>query len=135
MIIKFRPHHFLCSLGFQGKGYSPAFIKNYQNIIDTLKDSENPVLLQVVEETDAICVPCPHRRGKRCTSQAKIETLDEAHAKILDLKAGDLYTWAEATEKIKQSFTLEIFEEVCKPCSWKELGLCRQALKKLLEKD
>ena len=31
--IRFRPHHFLCSLGFEGKGYSEAFTANMTGIV------------------------------------------------------------------------------------------------------
>ena len=36
-MLKFRPHHFLCTLGFQGKGYSPGFVANFQAIADRLR--------------------------------------------------------------------------------------------------
>lgn len=26
--VRYRPHHFLCSLGYEGKGYSEAFTDN-----------------------------------------------------------------------------------------------------------
>jgi len=36
-MLTFRPHHFMCTLGFQGMGYSPAFVTNYKDIAATLK--------------------------------------------------------------------------------------------------
>mgnify|MGYP003549100712 CR=1 FL=1 len=31
--VRYRPHHFLCSLGFQGKGYSDGFTANMSAIV------------------------------------------------------------------------------------------------------
>ena len=31
--LRYRPHHFLCSLGYEGKGYSPGFTANMTAIV------------------------------------------------------------------------------------------------------
>ena len=36
-MLSFRPHHFLCTLGFEGKGYSDAFTRNMAEIADALR--------------------------------------------------------------------------------------------------
>lgn len=132
MSIKFRPHHFLCTLGFQGKGYSPEFTANYQLIVDQLNGpAGDQVPITVVEHTDSICAPCPSKRDLLCATQAKIAALDKAHAEILTIKAGDVLTWGEAKQKIAANMTLEKFHSACSICSWKELGVCEAALKKL----
>ena len=33
-MLEFRPHHFLCTLGFEGKGYSDEFVRNYYRYAD-----------------------------------------------------------------------------------------------------
>ncbi len=132
MRLKFRPHHVLCNLGFQGKGYSDEFVSNF-NKINTLTNDDNSVEIEIVEFTDDICAPCPHKRDSLCTKQGKIERLDQAHSKALGIKSGDVLTWSSAKNLIAQSITLEKFEEICAPCSWKELGICRKALEQLLE--
>ena len=133
MPIQFRPHHFLCTLGFQGKGYSPAFVENYQVIVDELSGPDGEqVSITVVAQADSICAPCPNKRGVLCTSQAKITALDKAHAQILQLKAGDVLSWGEAKARIANAMSLEKFNKACAVCGWKELGVCEQALKKLL---
>lgn len=85
-MMKFRPHHFLCTVGYQGKGYSEEFVKNYDRISQSLKRNgvkgdDTPI--EVVAKTDSICSPCPSKRGDLCETQEKIEKLDNAHAKIL----------------------------------------------------
>lgn len=61
MKITFRPHHFLCTLGFQGKGYSPSFVENYTRHVEALHDNED-VEIEVVEKGDTICSACPHQK-------------------------------------------------------------------------
>lgn len=128
--INFRPHHFLCTLCFQGKGYSPDFIRNYKSIVKNLVD-DTPI--QVTEYTDSICAPCPHKRELQCASQAKIDILDKNHAKTLQLKTDEILSWGEAKQRIKDNLTLEKFHEICKTCSWKEYGLCEKVLTEFLD--
>lgn len=130
----FRPHHFLCTLGFQGKGYSQNFIQNFQTLKDQLNTPEGEeTLLQITLIRDAICDACPNVRGPSCTTLAKIQVLDQAHLSILGLKEGDVLTWKEAKERIKSRISIEIFHTICAPCTWKNLGICEKSLKDLIE--
>jgi uncharacterized protein len=130
--IKFRPHHFLCALGFEGKGYSPEFIANFANIAAQLQVDDSTVI-EVVGETDDICRPCPHRQAQRCESQAKIDQLDQAHARVLGLRPGDELTWQEAKARIKSQMSIDAFNRACAPCEWKRLGICEKHLRALSE--
>jgi hypothetical protein len=131
-MIQYRPHHFLCTLGFQGKGYSPQFIDNFQQISDILNSREGDgIPIQVVQQTDSICGPCPHKRGALCKDQEKIAVLDVRHQEVLSLHTGQVLTWGEAKEKIKTSISYDKFQEICEGCSWRDLGYCAQALKEL----
>ncbi|MBS0351742.1 MAG: DUF1284 domain-containing protein [Proteobacteria bacterium] len=127
MEINFRPHHFLCTFCFQGKGYSPDFVANYQNIVTRIQqDPETKI--KVVDHTDSVCTPCPHRQGLGCASQEKVTGLDEAHSQVLELKPNDVLTWQEAKLRIITKLTLEKFHHICATCSWKPLGVCEQVL-------
>lgn len=130
--IKFRPHHFLCANGFEGKGYSSDFIANFSEIVTQLR-SENgdQTEITVTSHTDSICQPCPHRRDQLCTTQAKIEKLDNAHAQVLEIIPGDSLTWGGAKKRIAAHVTLEKFHQMCAPCEWKKMGICEAALKRL----
>jgi hypothetical protein len=128
--LRFRPHNFLCTVGFQGFGYSPAFVDNLQQVSDQL-NSDDSVIIEVVDEADTICQPCPHRRGKGCATQAKIDRLDQAHATALGLKIGDRITWGEAKQRIREKITLATHLEICHGCEWLDHQMCRKALEKL----
>lgn len=134
MKVKFRPHHFLCALCFQGRGYSSAFIFNFQAIMDVLNSPNGDVTnITIVNHTDSICDPCPNRIGKMCTTEEKISILDQAHAKALDIKVGDTITWSSAKNRITEKMTLPKFHEICATCRWKELGICESVLKERSE--
>lgn len=131
--ITYRPHHFMCTLGFEGKGYSSDFVKNFQAIADRLRgQGGDDVVIIVAEATDSICGACPHKRDKLCGSdEEKIQRLDAGHAAALGLKAGDQLTWSEAKRRIAARIDEETFDRICAGCSWKELGVCLTALRKL----
>lgn len=129
MTITFRPHNFLCAYCFQGKGYSPAFVDNFTQIMTTLNADEN-TFIEVVAGTDTICSACPHKREDACTSQEKVLRIDAAHAAILGLSVGDKISWQEAKNRIRKNMTLEKFHEACRGCEWQPLGICEATLRK-----
>lgn len=125
-----KPHHFLCILGFKGKGYSSLFVENFQNLVTTLtNDPDEP--LQVTFKSDHICEPCPQRQNRSCAQQTKISLLDQNHAKILNLHEGDRLSWNQAKAKLAVNMSLENFHHACQGCEWKALGFCETALKNL----
>jgi len=130
-MLKFRPHHFLCALAFEGKGYSDVFVRNFTQIVDLLRGTSDQKI-QVVGSADSICSPCPNRQGSGCASAKKIQRLDEEHALILGLKPGDIVTWGQAKQLLAKKMDLEKFDQACAPCSWKAMGVCEAALKKLM---
>ena len=132
--ISFRPHHFLCSLGYQGKGYDDAFTANMDAVVaDGLHQSGgDDTLITVVRQADVICAPCPQRRGQGCASQSKIDGLDDRHAARLNLMEGEQLTWAEAKERIAAKVKSGDLADLCEGCQWLELGLCEDALTRLI---
>lgn len=133
MAFLFRPHHFLCALNFQGRGYSPAFTDNFQRIVDAFNQSSNDdVTITVTSSADSICAPCPSRMGESCAGADKIAILDAAHSKALDLRPNQQITWREAKQRISAKISLAVFHQICATCSWKPLGLCESNLKAYL---
>jgi hypothetical protein len=128
MKLFFRPHHFLCTLGFEGKGYSPGFVKNYIQVKEALQNNEE-LPIHVISHLDSVCSACPHNQGSICDTEEKIRALDDRHSQVLGLAPGDILTWAAAKQRIKDKMTLAAFHEACKGCQWKPLGICEKALK------
>lgn len=132
MELSFRPHHFLCTLSFQGRGYSPQFVENYAQIVENLQKNEE-TLIQVVTHKDSICKACPHLSANGCSTEEKVRALDKRHAHILNLKAEDQVSWKEAKKRLKDHMTLENFHLACAGCEWKVWGVCEASLKALLD--
>lgn len=131
--LRYRPHHFMCSLGFEGKGYSEAFTSNMTAIVMGRLRSLNgdATQIEVIGELDDICMPCPKRRGQICGTQEKIEALDSAHSAILGLEVGDRLSWGEALERIRAKVAPGSLKGMCRGCEWEAFGMCETALARL----
>ncbi|WP_439343967.1 DUF1284 domain-containing protein [Vacuolonema iberomarrocanum] len=70
MTIRVRPHHLLCLLTYSGKGYSPAFIANYDAIAARLSKGEDIV---IVCGPDDICAPLLSDSEPHCWSASVTE--------------------------------------------------------------
>ncbi|SPH17369.1 hypothetical protein DEA8626_00887 [Defluviimonas aquaemixtae] len=131
--IRYRPHHFLCSLGFEGKGYSDAFTANMDAIVMGRLRAEggDATEIEVTGAADDICAPCPKRRGRLCTNEPKIKQLDRAHAAALRLAPRERLTWGEAKVRIRANVAPGSLKTICRGCEWEPLGLCEAALAQL----
>ncbi len=54
MTVRLRGHHLLCMLTYIGKGYSPAFVDNYDTIAERLSGGED---IEIIDGPDDICQP------------------------------------------------------------------------------
>ncbi len=134
-MLKFRPHHFLCTLGFEGKGYSPSFVENYARIASELRDipaQGDSVMIEVVAGSDSVCAPCPNRRGDSCATEDKISTLDRNHTAAHGIGPGQTISWGEAKARMARHMTVQAHHQACAPCSWRSLGVCESALMRLI---
>jgi len=131
-VFRYRPHHFLCTLGFQGKGYSPGFVQNFSTIVGRLREKDGEQqLIEVVDVCDDICQPCPRRSKQLCQQEKTIAVLDAGHSQVLGLQAGQRISWGEAKDLLKERMSIADFHRVCSACSWKSLGYCEGALRSL----
>lgn len=130
-----RAHHVICALGYEGHGYSDAFTANMTRIVtEGLRaPGGDAVQIEIVAAADAICAPCPERRGELCAKQAQIAGLDARHGAALGLRAGDRLSWAEAKARVAERVAPEDLEQICDGCAWLGLGLCAAAVARLRE--
>ena len=131
--LRYRPHHFLCSLGYEGKGYSDHFTANMTAIVMGRLRARygEGVIIEVVDRTDDICAPCPMRQEDLCSDQPKIAALDARHAAALGLEVGEKLTWGEALKRMRRRIHPDKLDEICFGCQWLELGVCKAALTRL----
>jgi hypothetical protein len=131
--VRYRPHHFLCSLGYEGRGYSPDFTANMTAIVMGRLRAEggDATEILVTGALDDICAPCPKRRGDTCATQDKIARLDANHAHALALKPGDRLTWGQAKARIRMHVKPGTLRTLCAGCEWEPHGMCEAALSRL----
>lgn len=128
-----RPHHVMCVIGWQGQGYSPEFTRNMNAIVMGRLRADPATEVVFTAEADAICGPCPSRRGTGCEMQAKITGLDRRHAEALAIAPGARMSWADAQGRATSRLAPPDLDRICAGCRWLDLGLCKQALARLQE--
>lgn len=117
--MQLRPHHGLCLLFFQGKGYSPEFVENMTRLKQALEENQ-PV--QLTMAADPICAACPNNQAGRCTTEQKVRRYDREVLRRCDLAAGQVVTMQQLRQRIR-SRILEpgCREEICGDCQWTQL--------------
>lgn len=126
MLFHLRPHHLICNLCFQGKGYNQEFIENFRILHQALKKRHNKI--KIIQGTDDVCSKCPEKQTNSCKNEAVVKKIDCAYLQILQLKYGEIITVYNMEKKIKKYLDLQKFHLACKKCSWKTLGICESAL-------
>ncbi|PYE88670.1 DUF1284 domain-containing protein [Phyllobacterium leguminum] len=124
MTVRLRAHHLLCMLTYVGKGYSPAFIANYDRIAGRLAGGEDILL---VTGPDDICAPILNDSDCHCFRESvterdakAIEAVSRLLARPLDpgsrinLDAGMLTT-------MRNAFAAGKTRQACRECEWFEL--------------
>ncbi|QXT38828.1 DUF1284 domain-containing protein [Gymnodinialimonas ceratoperidinii] len=131
--LSLRPHHILCALGFEGHGYSDAFTANMEAIVigQLRTEAGDETVIQITGGADAICAPCPRRRGAGCEAQTEIDTLDRAHGEALHIAPGDRLTWKAAQDRVRENVRPDDLDIICAGCRWLSLGLCKAAVARL----
>ncbi|HEY9722089.1 MAG TPA: DUF1284 domain-containing protein, partial [Oscillatoriaceae cyanobacterium] len=122
--VAFRGHHFLCSLHYQGAGYSTGFTDNFTAVAEAIaRRGANRV--RVTEMADDVCRACPSLQadGQRCQYQISVMNRDR---KLLDAMGWqpDQELDLEAAYHAVLERRDELMAEVCVGCEW--LPRCRE---------
>lgn len=121
--LKIRAHHLCCIQGFQGYGYSPAFVANMRAVISDLEALPSRPL-KLVTECDAICISCPSKR--ECTIQEshlarRIRQMDLVVLEKLRIEEGIVVNADEAFRLINSKINnASDIEDVCGTCKWRQ---------------
>ena len=137
--MKIRAHNLLCIQGFVGKGYSPEFIANMTQVIESLGDA-TPVT--VIDEPDVLCAACPNLAESGCTlhsqdsadypdSEGAIARQDRDVMERLGLAAGETSEWNEIVGRIASQVAPDDLDDICGQCPWLPLGVCKAGLEAL----
>lgn len=113
-MIKLRPHHLLCTQAYVGKGYNEEFVKNMDEKVSLLRNN-NEQEIMIIKDLDSLCSHCPENKGRLCSSQEKVNTMDEKVIKYFNLNK-KTYFYKDVVSKIKSEITNEIFDDICQSC-------------------
>ncbi len=126
MTVRLRAHHLLCLLTYVGRGYSPAFVAGYDQIVARLNAGEGAVL---VAGPDDVCAPMLGS-GHHC-HEPRIAARDgAATAALAGLFDGDvgpgtaLSLSRDAVLRLRAAFAASSIRTACAGCQW--TGLCDQ---------
>jgi uncharacterized protein len=79
MSVRLRPHHLLCMLAYSGKGYTDAFVANYDAVMARLNDREEIV---IVSGPDDICSALLCEPDCHCHNQSILARDADAAAEV-----------------------------------------------------
>lgn len=125
--VELHPHHGLCLLFFEGKGYSPAFIRGMETVVRQLTDA---VSVRLTFGADAVCRLCPHRRGRGCDTLEKVRRFDAAVLAACRLHDGQVLPWGVLRDTVlREILRPGRLGAICGDCQWAEV--CRSAAARL----
>ena len=126
MTVALRAHHVLCMLTYVGKGYSPAFVRNFDGIVHRLAAGEEACL---VEGPDAVCAPLCESEGAcaHCHS-AGVRVRDQRAAQELALLLGRplgvgsrLQLDGALLARLRTAYISGQIRGACAGCEWSDL--------------
>lgn len=127
-VLRLRVHHLLCSILYEGAGYSESFVENMNGVVAALKNPETRICL--VTGADSICAGCPNAMddgGCALDDDIKEKCVDCLDIRILNhtkLTAGKIYPAKEAIMQAASHMDAAFFEQCCSECRWYLSGYC-----------
>ncbi|MFG6666053.1 DUF1284 domain-containing protein [Halomonas sp. HNIBRBA4712] len=126
MTIRLRGHHLLCLLTYVGKGYSAAFVANYDRLAERLSGGEP---IELVAGPDDICAPLLAPKGEppHCLNDSVIARDTAALEEIgktlgRPLAVGDVFKLDAATlAALRAAFRAGLNRRACVDCQWHSL--------------
>lgn len=116
---RIRAHHGMCLAFFQGNGYSDKFTEHMSHIKALLSD--NP-LVTIVNDTDDICLACPHNQAGICDSEEKVRQYDTQVLTHCGIAPGCCMRWQDFTDLVEQHILkTNRRSEICSDCIWDNL--------------
>ncbi len=125
MTVRLRAHHLLCMLTYVGKGYSPAFVENYEAIAARLSAGEE---IELVAGPDDICDPLTADPDAHCHGESVVErdrAATEAIARLIGSPLGlgaRITPGASLLVRLRKTFATGEIRTACSGCEWS--GLC-----------
>jgi hypothetical protein len=123
--VHLRPHHLVCLLSFQGRGYNDVFVAETGNIVEIMKAEPKKKLVRVVSGCDDVCEYCPKNNNNLCENELMVSNLDAFFFKKLNFFEGNIMSFEEINAKVKTLSAGDFFD-ICFGCRW--FDICRKNL-------
>ncbi|PLP59953.1 DUF1284 domain-containing protein [Mesorhizobium loti] len=124
MTVRIRAHHLLCMLTYVGKGYSEAFTKGYDNVVQRLSNGEDMLL---VAGPDDICRPLLGNTDPHCFWDTVPER-DRLAANAVEtligrpIHDGERFSLdASMLQRMREAFHAGTTRQACHGCEWFDL--------------
>lgn len=93
-------------------------------------------MIEIVTGPDDICAACPRLDGERCKSDdsSGVEARDDKVINRLGLAPGSRAQSDNIYRLVAGAFQSEDIPNLCKRCSWLELGCCAEGLRQIQSK-
>lgn len=123
-MIYLRAHHLLCLLTYIGKGYTPAFVRNYDEIAHRLDAGE---AIEITSEPDDICAPiacdlAEHCHGVSVRNRDALAARDVGALLGMEIVPGTTLTLTtERLAQMRAAFAEGAIRNACVGCEWNEL--------------
>ncbi len=124
-MIRLRPHHGMCLLNFEGRGYSPEFTEKMTAVSELLR-REPETAVSVSGGADDLCAACPNCINGQCTSE-KPGVFDRRVSEAAGVRPGDVLPWSAFSAKTRV-LNRESLREICAGCQW--LPVCIAAVRR-----
>jgi hypothetical protein len=130
--MKLRPHHLICTLGYEGKGYSEKFVAHMNEITERLRKKDG-LRVEVVQSTDDICSHCPHMLDTDlCEKNEAVKEHDQKVYDALGLEERE-YAYSDLLDIIRQKVNPDVLCYLCGDCMWLPLTDCRRLILDFLD--
>jgi hypothetical protein len=125
--VKLRGHHLLCLLPYIGLGYTPAFIENFNAIVDSINRG---VPIEITDGPDAICKALhagEHREFDDCPTAAAAERDRRALLQITEhlntpITSGATLTLTpDMVVRLRALFAKGAIRHACADCEWHDI--------------
>jgi hypothetical protein len=113
-----RGHHFLCTLHYQGAGYSTGFTGNMTALCTGIAERGESVV-EVAAMADPICSACPSLQpdGQQCATQDSVMRRDRALLDAMGWVPGQTMSLEAAYWAVLDRRD-ELMADVCTGCEW-----------------
>ncbi|EFO30094.1 conserved hypothetical protein [Roseibium sp. TrichSKD4] len=123
MSVELRPHHLLCLLTYLGKGYTPAFVENYERVVTRLNAGET---ITIVSGPDEICHPMLNDPSCHCRNESVAIRDQQALAAVLTCLRLEAITEPfvlaqDDVLRLRRAFQNGDLRAACQGCEWELL--------------